>query len=89
MQAGFAKGLQSILSAMPEALKTMKDPTISTKALSNIVNTGGDHMRKLFEDAQGGDLSAQEGITKALNEQLYPSASYSPFALWLGWAAFD
>jgi hypothetical protein len=45
VQSGFAKGVKAILDAMPKALESMKDPTISTKALSKLLNTGDANMQ--------------------------------------------
>lgn len=35
--AGFTAGLNSILKTLPDMLKTMKDPSISTRALSELL----------------------------------------------------
>jgi hypothetical protein len=71
VQASFANGIKAIMDAMPKALETMKDPTVSTKALNKLLDSGNG-MKELFEAAQGGDRSAMEQIEKALNGELYP-----------------
>ena len=48
-KAGFAEGVKSIMNALPNMLKTMKDPTISTRALSEL----------LADDAEG--MTVSEG----------------------------
>ena len=65
-KAGFAEGLKSIMDTLPSMLKTMKDPTISTRALSEL----------LAEDVDGMNVSLLFLVCVCLSSQ--PALS-SPF----------
>ena len=50
------------------------DPTVSTKALSQMLQSGDDEFKALFALAESGDQVAMEELSDKLNAELYPSA---------------
>lgn len=72
-KAGFAEGLKSIMDTLPSMLKTMKDPTISTRALSELLAEDVDGMNATFAAASSGDKEAMDKVEQALNGKLYPN----------------
>lgn len=72
-KAGFAEGVKSIMNALPNMLKTMKDPTISTRALSELLADDAEGMTEVFAAASSGDTGAMKKVEQALNEKIYPN----------------
>lgn len=73
MQASFANGIKAIMDAMPKALETMKDPTMSTKALSKLLDNGGEEMkvRARVCSASGGEGARPRSLCHSLTDTPY------------------
>lgn len=78
-RTNFVAGVKAILEAMPDALKTMKDPTISTQKLSQLLQSGDDEFKAAFSLAEGGDPAAMELVSDKLNSELYPMFNTAVF----------
>ncbi|EKU22395.1 hypothetical protein NGA_0461700 [Nannochloropsis gaditana CCMP526] len=73
--AGFTAGLNSILKTLPDMLKTMKDPSISTRALSELLAEDANNISEAFAAASAGDGGAMDTVNEALNKKLYPGVN--------------
>ncbi|KAM3569067.1 hypothetical protein VYU27_008827 [Nannochloropsis oceanica] len=76
-KAGFAAGINAMMTALPDMLKTMKDPTISTRVLSELLADDADGFSEVFNDASSGDKEAMAKVEAAVNEKLFPGINTS------------